>query len=159
MDATFWLNFLMRWLHIASAVAAVGSILFVRFAVVPALAKMDNGRELYAALEPKFKRILHSGLGLAVLTGLYNYGVVSVAAVKRLKETHADVGLLSSYHAVMGVKMLLSLALFGLAIAMLKPSDTLPENRKSPLSVNLVLGLLILAIGAYLRRVWAIPLP
>jgi hypothetical protein len=159
MDGTFWLNFLMRWLHVASAVAAIGSILFVRFALVPALAGMANGKELYAALEPKFKKILHSGLGLALLTGFYNYGVVTVAAIKRLKATHADLGLLSSYHAVMGAKMLLSFALFGLAIALLKPADTLPENRKSSLSVTLVLGLLVLAIGAYLRRVWAIPLP
>ncbi|MGV3723029.1 MAG: hypothetical protein ACO1SX_19185 [Actinomycetota bacterium] len=159
MDGTFWLNFLMRWLHVASAAAVIGSLLLVRFAVIPALGTMSNGRELYAVLEPKFKKLLHSGLGLAVLTGFYNYGVVTVAAIKRLKETHTDLGLLSSYHAVMGVKMLLSFALFGLAVALMKPSDKLPENRKSSLSVTLVLGLLILAIGAYLRRVWAIPLP
>jgi len=159
MDGIFWLNFLMRWLHVASAAAVIGSLLIVRFAVVPTLAAMANGQELYAALEPKFKRLLHSGLGLAILTGLYNYGVVTVAAIKRLKGLHTDIGLLSSYHAVMGVKMLLSFALFGLAIGLLKPADTLPENRKSPISVTLVVGLLVLALGAYLRRVWAIPLP
>lgn len=159
MDATFWLNFLMRWLHVASAVAAIGGLLLMRFAVTPALTRMANGREFYAALLPGFKRVLHSSLGLAIVTGLYNYGVVSVAAIRRLKETQVDLGPLSSYHAVMGVKMLLSFALFGLAIALLKPSDALPENRKSALTVNLVVGLLILAVGAYLRRLWAIPLP
>jgi hypothetical protein len=159
MDGTFWLNFLMRWLHVASAAAVIGSLLFVRFAVIPALGGMSNGRELYAALEPKFKKLLHSGMGLAILTGLYNYGVVATAAYKRLKETHPDLGLLRSYHPAMGVKVLLSLVLFGLAIALLKPADTLPENRKSPLSVTLVLGLLVLLIGAYARRLWALPLP
>ena len=59
----------------------------------------------------------------------------------------------------MGVKVLLSFVLFGAAIAMLKPADTMPENRNPALTVNLILGFLILALAAYLRRLWAIPLP
>jgi hypothetical protein len=159
MDGIFWLNFLMRWLHVGSAVAAIGGVLLMRFAVVPALAGLANGAELYGAIQKGFKRVLHSALGLAIVTGLYNYMVPTIPAIRRLKEAHADLGPMAAYHSVMGVKVLLSFVLFGAAIAMLKPADTMPENRNPALTVNLILGFLILALAAYLRRLWAIPLP
>lgn len=149
----------MRWLHVASAVTVVGGLLAMRFAVVPGLAGRADAAEVYAAIQRGFKKLLHSALGLAVLTGFYNYGVVAVGAIRKIKETHADLGALSSYHGVMGVKMLLSFALFGLAAGLLKPADTLPEAKKGPLTVNLVVGLIILALAAYLRRLWPLPLP
>lgn len=159
MDATFWLNVFMRWLHVTSAVAVVGGLLAMRFAVLPGLAGRADAADLYAAIQRGFKKVLHSALGLALLTGFYNYGVVAVGALRKVKETHTDLGLLGSYHAVMGIKMLLSFALFGLAIALLKPSEALPEARKPALTVNLIVGLLILALAAYLRRLWPLPLP
>jgi hypothetical protein len=159
MDVTFWLNVFMRWLHVASAVAAVGGLLLMRFAVLPALSGRPNAAELYGAVQAGLKKVLHSALGLAILTGLYNYGVVAVGAYKRVKEAHPDLGLLASYHPVAGVKMLLSFVLFGAAIALLKPADTLPEAKKGPLTVNVVLGLVILLLGAYLRRLWPVPMP
>lgn len=159
MDATFWLNVFMRWLHVTSAVAVVGGLLAMRFAVVPGLAGRADATDLYAAILRGFKKVLHSALGLALLTGFYNYGVVAVGALRKIKETHTDLGLLGSYHAVMGIKMLLSFVLFALAIALLKPSEAIPEARKPTLTVNLVVGLVILALAAYLRRLWPLPLP
>ena len=159
MDATFWLNVLMCWLHVTSAVAAVGGLLAMRFAVVPALTGRADGAELYTTIQHGFKKLMHSALGLALLTGFYNYGVVAAGSLRKIRETHTDLGLLGSYNAVMGIKMLLSFVLFGMAIALLKPSDALPEARKSAITVNLVVGLLILALAAYLRRLWPLPLP
>ena len=92
MDGIFWLNFLMRWLHVGSAVAAIGGVLLMRFAVVPALVGLANGAELYGAIQKGFKRVLHSALGLAIVTGLYNYMVPTIPAIRRLKEAHADLG-------------------------------------------------------------------
>jgi uncharacterized membrane protein len=159
MDATFWLNVFMRWLHVTSAVATVGGLLAMRFAVVPALSGRADGAELYGVIQRGFKKLLHSALGTALLTGFYNYGVVSAGALRKIRETHPDLGLLSSYNAVMGIKMLLSFALFGMAIALLKPSDALPEARKPALTTNVIVGLLIVALAAYLRRLWPLPLP
>lgn len=159
MDATFWLNVLMRWLHVTSAVTAIGGLLAMRFAVIPALTGRADGAEVYTAIQRGFKKVMHSALGLALLTGFYNYGVVAVGSLRKIKETHTDLGLLGSYHAVMGLKMLLSFALFGLAMGLLKPSDALPETRKPAFTTNLVVGLIILALAAYLRRLWPLPLP
>jgi hypothetical protein len=159
MDGMFFVNVVMRWLHVGSAVAAIGGVLLMRFAVIPALERLPNGAELYASLVPGFKKVLHSSLGLAIVTGLYNFAVPTMGALRNVKEELGGYGPLASYHAVAGVKILLSFALFGLAIAMLKPSDAALETRKGALTMNLLVGLVILAAGAYLRRLWTLPMP
>jgi apolipoprotein N-acyltransferase len=63
---------------------------------------------------------------------------------------------MASYHPVMGVKILVSLALFAVALLLLAPNSPLHEKRKTWLSVNVVLGLAILLLGAYLRRLWPV---
>ena len=156
MDATFLLNVLMRWLHVTSAVTAIGSLLLMRFAVVPALIGRPNAAELYGAVQAGLKKVLHSALGLALLTGCYNFMIAS-EAYRRVKEHQPDLGRLATYHPVMGIKILLSLILFGAAIALLKPAEALPETKKGPLTVNVVLGLIILLLAAYLRRIWPLP--
>jgi hypothetical protein len=151
MDPTFILNWLMRWLHIVSAVAGIGATLMMRFAVLPALARMENGNEVLAQIRPGFKRLIHAALGTALLTGFYNYLVVSIPKVRELKEANAA---LSSYHPVMGAKILVSLALFVIAVLLLQPLPSMEQNRKTWLSVNVVLGLLILLLASFLRRLW-----
>jgi hypothetical protein len=151
MDPTFILNWLMRWLHIVSAVAGIGATLMMRFAVLPALARMPNGDEVLAQIRPGFKRLIHAALGTVLLTGLYNYVVVSIPKVRELKEANPA---LSSYHPVMGAKILVSLALFAIAILLLQPLPSMEQNRKTWLSVNVVLGLLILLLASFLRRLW-----
>ncbi|MFN3653111.1 MAG: hypothetical protein ACK47B_26320 [Armatimonadota bacterium] len=151
MDAMFWVNLLMRWLHVASAVVGIGATVMMRFVVMP------NAAELAARIQPAYKRLIHSSLGLVLLTGFYNYLVVSIPAVRAAREQQLPG--FEMYHAVMGVKMLLSLVLFGIAIFALQPREGAAENRKSLLSVNVVLGFLILLVAAYLRRLWVIPTP
>ena len=79
MDPTFILNWLMRWLHIVSAVAGIGATLMMRFAVLPALARMPNGDEVLAQIRPGFKRLIHAALGTALLTGFQASEGVEVA--------------------------------------------------------------------------------
>jgi hypothetical protein len=118
MDANFILAWVMRWLHVAGAVVAVGATVLMRFGVLPALATLQ---------------------------------------VRALKEIPQYAQAISSYHSIMGAKILLSLALFGIAMALLAPVPSMHAQRKTWLSVNVVLGLLILLLGAYLRRIWPVP--
>jgi hypothetical protein len=150
-------NVLMRWLHVGSAAAALGVTLAMRLIVLPALERLPNGAEVLDALRPKLKAVIHGALGLAIVTGIYNYVVVAIPKVRAAKELAEQTGVatkLTRYHPVIGVKILLSLALFTLAILLLKPVPSMHENRKTWLSVNLVLGLLVFLLGAYLRRLW-----
>lgn len=152
MDAVFWFNVLMRWLHVAAAVAGVGGTLAMRFVVLPVLSTLPDGDAVLGALRPPFKRLIHAALGLLLLTGFYNYLVVSIPRVRAARE--AGNAALALYHPLMGGKILLSLALFTIAILLLAPVPSFHAQRKTWLSVNVVLGLLILLLGAVLRRLW-----
>jgi uncharacterized membrane protein len=154
MDALFFVNVLMRWLHVAAAVVGVGGTVMMRFVLLPILYRLPNGPEVLQAVRPTFKRLIHSAIGLLLLTGLYNYGMVSIPKIRGLKETDPSALVVSAYHPVMGIKILLSLALFAIAFMLLKPVPSIHENRKTWLSVNVVLGMLILLLAAFLRRLW-----
>jgi len=153
MDPIFVVNLLMRWLHVAAAVVGVGGTVMMRFVVLPALERLPNGDEVLQAIRPAFKRIIHSALGTLLLTGFYNYMAVAIPKVRAAKEQGLDQ--FSAYHPVMGLKILLSFVLFAIAIMLLKPVPSLHENRKTWLSVNVVLGLVIMLLAAYLRRLWS----
>ena len=152
MDPTFVFNVLMRWLHVASAVVGGGATFRMRFVLLPARSTLPNGDEILGTIRPKFKRLIHSALGLLLLTGFYNYLVVAIPKVREKKDQGLEV--FAAYHPVMGVKILLSFVLFAIAILLLQPAPSFHENRKTWLSVNVVLGLLILLLAAYLRRLW-----
>jgi uncharacterized membrane protein len=150
-DPIFWVNVLMRWVHVASAVAGVGGTLMMRFVVLPALDRLPNGQEILSSIHPFFKRLIHTALGLLLLTGFYNYWL-AIEKIHGLKDQGLPYP--HAYHMVMGTKIILSLALFGIATMLLSPSSKLAENRKQWLSVNVVLGLVIMLLAAYLRRAW-----
>lgn len=152
MDATFWFNLLMRWAHVVAAVAGVGATLMMRFVVLPALAGRADGDAILQAIRPGVKRLIHSALGVLILTGFYNYLVVAIPRVREARDRGMEQ--FAAYHPVMGTKILLSLVLFGIAIALLKPVPAVHENRKTWLSVNVVLGLVIMLLAAFLRRLW-----
>jgi uncharacterized membrane protein len=154
MDGTAILNVVMRWLHVAAAVVGVGGTLLMRFVVLPALERLPNGAEVLDAIRPGFKRLIHASIGVLLLTGFYNYLVVAIPRAAPFKELSPNP--MASYHPVMGVKILVSLALFAVALLLLAPNSPLHEKRKTWLSVNVVLGLAILLLGAYLRRLWPV---
>lgn len=157
MEPEALVNVVMRWLHVASAGAALGLTLAARLVLLPALSALPNGAEVMEAIRPRLKSLVHTALGLAILTGLYNYVMVVIPRIREVKADASQVELasrLAPYHGIIGGKILLSLALFVIAILLLKPVPAVYENRKTWLSVNLVLGLLVFLLGAYLRRLW-----
>jgi len=156
----FWLNVLMRWLHVGAAVVGLGTTIAMRFAVLPALASLPNGAEVLDRIRPGVKRVIHSALGVLILSGFYNYIMVSIPAVRNAKKVGSPALQQAlqqpSYHMLMGMKIILAIVLFVIAILLLKPVPAFHENRKTWLSVNTVIGLVILLLSAYLRRVWAL---
>src|SRR6476660_2426518 len=99
------INVLMRWIHVASAVAGVGGTLTMRFVILPVLAQIDNGCVALDRIRPAFKSLIHSALGLLILTVLYNYVIVAIPAVRKLRELGVEK--MARYHMVMGTKILL----------------------------------------------------
>ncbi len=144
----FWLAVLMRWAHVAAAVVGVGSTILFRFVVLPAISKLSEPEAALAAIRPGFKRVIHSAIGLLLLTGFYNYMVLAIPRVAAAGEK------MKAYHPVMGVKIILSLVLFGVAMALLSQAPAFHKRRNTWLTVNSVLGLVILLLAAFLRRLW-----
>jgi uncharacterized membrane protein len=152
MDGLFLLNILTRWVHVTAAVIAVGGTVLLRFVLLPVLAARPDGAEILDSVRIIWKRIFHTAMGILLLSGFYNYLGVAAPKVRALREAGNET--IARYHSVMGVKIILSLVVFGIAIALLKPVPAMHENRKTWLTVNTVLALLILLFGAYLRRLW-----
>lgn len=88
---------LLRWLHISGAAFLLGSLLARR------LAAPDAGP---AAASRAMRAATHVSAGLVVLAGAYNY----------LQALSAEPP--SAYHMVMGMKILLGLAMVGIAEAL-----------------------------------------
>jgi uncharacterized membrane protein len=156
----FWFAVLMRFLHVASAVVAIGATVAVRFLVVPA-AENRFGDALLGEIRPRLKKLVHGALGLLLVTGVYNYVGVAIPRLKLLS-AQAQAGLLPGeatarlalYHPVMGLKILLALTLFTSAVLLLKPLPAMQERRRFWLALNAALGFAIVLLGAYLRRLW-----
>ncbi|HIA48823.1 MAG TPA: hypothetical protein EYN96_12860 [Candidatus Hydrogenedentes bacterium] len=111
MTYEMMLPLVMRWIHIFCAVVVVGSILFYRFAVLPASKQaFEDGMPdaFRLALMKKWKLLLHPPIILFLASGMYTYMTVT-------SKLHEDQGL---YHALFGLKFLLALFVFALYIVL-----------------------------------------
>ncbi len=111
MDATLILPALMRWIHMLAAVSVAGSIFFFMLVLRPAATKALTAEQHAALREPlmrRWKMIIHPSIVLFLLSGFYNYITVT-------SPLHEGQGL---YHALFGVKFLLALVVFALAIVL-----------------------------------------
>jgi len=151
MGFLFWINVVIRWLHVTSAVTAVGAMIFMRVVLQPAVAGADPSARPSMAKRvlPRFKTLLHSALGLLLLTGVYNLWI----AIPKVRSLAYH----TLYHSVIGTKILLVLVLFGFVSAVLSSSPAsanMQESRQRWLTVLIILALVILFLSAVLRRLW-----
>lgn len=143
--ATFPIDVLARWVHVGTVVALVGGTAFVRFVLLPAAEQLDDSARatLHEAVTARWKRFVHAGIVLILLSGLYNYA--RGAAVHQ-----GD----SLYHALIGTKILLALGVFFLASALVGRSaafETLRRNRRLWLGVVVALAAVIIAISGFVK--------
>jgi uncharacterized membrane protein len=140
------LDGVVQWLHILAAALAVGGVFFLRFVLCPSLKSLPAEPQVLSPVARRFKMVVHSSIAVLILTGVY-----------RLIQTLPLVREWKSYHAVLGIKLLLALALFTIAIALTLPGSQpnyFQRNRDRWLSFNFILGALILLLSAILRRMW-----
>lgn len=137
-----------RVLHIATAIVLVGGTFFVRFVLLPAAAASlpdDVHAKLRAAITATWKKIVHLGVGLFIVTGGINYYRVIAAG------THKGDPL---YNALLGIKILLALVVFFIAEALVGKSAAFEGMRRNPrrwLLVNLLLAGVIVAMSGFLK--------
>ncbi|MES2791843.1 MAG: hypothetical protein V4719_19645 [Planctomycetota bacterium] len=140
------LPLIFRWIHIGSAITVVGGSVFMIFVLLPAAKEIahDEHLKLRAAVLKRWKWIVHGGVALFLISGFYNY--IAVMAPQ-----HKGDGL---YHALMGVKMLLAMGVFGLAEVLVgrsKLAEKLRQNGSKFLLINLALAVVIIMLSGFLK--------
>lgn len=146
MEAEFILALVMRWAHIVSAVFTLGGFVFIPFVLLPVvsaqLAESERGSFRDAVMK-RWKPFFHPFILLFLLSGFYNYMAVTAPL-------HQGQAL---YHALFGIKFLLAIAFFGLAIVATSTMAWSEKMRaRSGIWVLLVLtGLSIVLIAGFLK--------
>lgn len=135
-----------RWTHIGTAIVLVGGLVFLRFVLAPAAAQLPD--EAHAKLKElvlnTWKKFVHAGIALFLLSGFYNYLVVQAPSHKGDK----------LYHALMGTKILLALIVFFLSSALVGRSKAFAAMRSNPKlwqGVIVVLAAVIIGISGFAK--------
>lgn len=146
MNVEDLLAVLSRWIHVGAAIALVGGTVFQRFVLAPSLAAIpetDRG-PLREAVLARWRIFVHSGVALLLLSGVYNAmkGFVS----------HKGQGL---YHGLLGTKIFVALAIFGVAVVLTGKSERAKTMRGRSgfwLSVLVVLATAVVCLSGVLRN-------
>lgn len=142
----FWLPIIGRWLHIFSASSLIGATVFQYLALQPAAATLsaEAHSQLREALVARWRKVVHPLSGMVLVSGLYNYIGVMIPL-------HKGDGL---YHALLGVKMILGIVVLAISIMLVgrsKFSQSLRVNTRRFVGINLILVVIILMLGGFLR--------
>ena len=142
-----WLTILSRWVHIGSAITMVGGSVFMRCVLMPAAQALPEAEHvaLRGRIMSRWKKIVHTCVLLFVLSGLYNYIVVTAPLHRGDK----------LYNALIGIKILLAVVVFFFAIALTSSkswSESLRKDIGRWLAINLMLATVIVAISGVLKN-------
>ena len=146
MTAEIALPLLMRWIHVGTAIVLVGGLVFYRLVFVPIADRVLSDEEREKLREPlmrRWKMFIHPPIILFLVSGFYNYIYVTSGQ-------HEGQGL---YHALFGLKFLLSLGVFALAIIMTSTMKWSEKFRKNQAlwAVLLLLATAVVLIAGYMK--------
>jgi uncharacterized membrane protein len=143
MDA---ISILSRWIHIGTAIVLVGGTVFLRFVLAPVAAQLSDAehQKLREGVLSRWKKFVHGGIVLFIVSGFYNYLVVQAPH-------HRGDG---KYHALIGTKILIAFGIFFIASALAgrsKAFDGMRKNAKFWQLVIVLLAALIVGISGYAK--------
>ena len=138
------MDILSRWLHISAAVVAVGGLIYARFVLMPAMESLASEQRALLAdqIAKRLRPIAMTTIVVMIVSGVYNL----------LRVLQADPA--PGYHMVFGIKFLIAGHVLGmLYVASVPPSgDAARDGKRSRLLLGgTISGLVVLALGAYLR--------
>jgi len=141
----FAIDVLSRIVHVSTAITLVGGSVFTLWVLIPAAKTLSEEAhaELAGKIRDRWKRFVHIGVTLFLISGFYNY----FQAIP----SHKGDGL---YHGLLGAKMLLAFGVFFLAAALVGRSRALEPiraNREFWLRILILLAVVIVAISGYVK--------
>ena len=138
----------VRWIHILSAITAVGGLFFLRFVLWPAARDTlddETHAKLREAVIGRWKKVVMVVITLLILTGLYNLMVVGMPKAKE----HP------SYHMIFGIKFLAALGVFFLASVLTGRAKVFEGLRaKAPLwmGISALLAVVVVVLSGVLNQ-------
>lgn len=141
----FWIDVVSRVLHVTTAIVLLGGTLYVTWVLVPALQILNSEARatLVTETRQRWKKIVHGGIAMFLLTGFYNYF--------KAMPNHKGDGL---YHALIGTKILLVLGLFFLASVLVGRSSKfagMRDNAARWSQLVCLIGIIIVAMSGFLK--------
>ncbi|HEY1337289.1 MAG TPA: hypothetical protein VGF59_07250 [Bryobacteraceae bacterium] len=133
------LNVFMRWLHISSMATLIGGMIYGRLVAAQAS----------QALAPDAQEAL-SERGAAAYRPLV-YGAIAGLLISGVYNLLSNPGHSARYHMLLGIKLLLVLHVFAVALLIVKPHN---KRRTRMMTGTLISGLIIILISAWLRRIF-----
>jgi uncharacterized membrane protein len=147
---------LLRWAHVLAAIVAMGGLVFVRFALVPALSDVDEatGDRIHDRIRRRWLPWVIGAITVLLASGLANFLLFN-ARVKA--EGWGDGGWMraTNYHALFGVKFLLALVVFYFASGLVgrgTGTQWIRADRRKWLSVTLGLALAVVLLSGWMRQ-------
>jgi hypothetical protein len=133
------LAIMARWVHMLSAIIAVGGAVFMRFVLMPAAQtelSPETRASLHTRLVARWKYIVRVCIGCLLATGSFNFYLALESGIKS-----------ASYHALFGIKLITAFAIFFLALALSGSGPGFASLRKEAKKWSLVLiSLAVLAV-------------
>jgi len=128
----------MRWVHFASMAALLGGIVYARLVMLPAIDTLapDARKALAATTAALYRPVVFAAIGGLLVSGLFNI--------------FTKVGHSPMYHMMLGVKILLAMHVFAVAILVVQPDN---PRRSRMLTGAILSGVVILAIATYLSHI------
>ena len=132
------LTTLMRWVHLSSMATLLGGILYARFVMSPSEASLppDSRVTLDERAAAHFRPVVFTAMAGLVVSGLFNY---------MTKPGHSML-----YHALFGLKILLALHVFAVAILIAQPGN---KRRNRQMFGAAISGLTVVLISNYLKGI------
>jgi len=147
MEANVIFPALIRWIHILSAITAIGGTIFLRLVLHPsavATLEADQHQPLRERIAKRWRMVLHACIGLLIATGIYN--------LTRMLPVHKGQAM---YHGVFGLKLILAMAIFFVAIALSGSNPAFAGMRKNApkwMTLNIVLAVVLVLLSAILNN-------
>lgn len=148
-DSLFPVLLVLRYMHILGAIALMGGTIFMRFALVPTVPELDEKSRaaLHEGVRSRWGKFVMLAAALLLISGIANLGL---AARYEFAEPVGKMG----YNILAGSKLILAVPIFLFASFLTGRSETAKKfqaNRVMWLNVNLVLALLLVLIGGFLK--------
>lgn len=133
-----------HWLHLSAAMVAIGGTIMLRLVIHPLVSKMEGeaGEEFQRSVRRRVTPLIHGSIAVLLVTGFVNMARVFEGGVPPL------------YIALFGLKVLLAMAVFTIAVLLTVSSpalDAFNAKRGTWMLLNIVLGLAVVLISAWLR--------